>query len=277
MPNIFGGVFSSLIGDLEQRGMSHEDASKAVSFAQQEYQRARSQEPPKIALMGFAGVGKSTTVNAIFNAGREVGAVLPCTKEPGIVHTQIEQVDGSKGAVIIYDMPGLGEDILLEDKYLAEYDRLLPEVDVAVWLIDSNNRALAPIQSTILHFLECNKSVLSKIVFGVNKVDAIAPGETRWKTATNLPSREQAKNIEDFKGFVEQGIRNVNPTWTGEVHMYSAKRAFQLQELVTAMIEAIPPERRWVTSERTDTPDPYEQLDPCLRKYITSQMGGAKR
>ena len=75
----------------DQNGVPKVDAKKIASEVQARYEE---ESAPRVALMGLTGVGKSSTVNALFDAGREIGEVLPCTKEPGIVHTSIDDYRG---------------------------------------------------------------------------------------------------------------------------------------------------------------------------------------
>ena len=68
-------------------------------------------ETPTIAIIGFTGVGKSSTLNALFNAGQKTDDVRACTQEAKSFAGNLEPYTGSKGIVNIYDMPGLGESI----------------------------------------------------------------------------------------------------------------------------------------------------------------------
>jgi predicted GTPase len=59
--------------------------------------------PPRIAVIGETGVGKSTTLNVLFNAGLEVSHTTACTQ------LEIEkEVEVRGGLLRIVDLPGLG-------------------------------------------------------------------------------------------------------------------------------------------------------------------------
>lgn len=147
-------------------------------------------DPPRVALIGFTGVGKSSTINALFNAGQPIGHVRACTQEAREVRGEVSEYLGRNGSVIVYDMPGLGEDISADQKHLETYAAVLPRVDVAMWTFHAGDRAMTPMQSAILTLQRhLGPDFASKLVFAVNKADAIAPGEMAWMTKFNLPRR----------------------------------------------------------------------------------------
>ncbi|MFM6075668.1 MAG: GTPase, partial [Dolichospermum sp.] len=63
-------------------------------------------KPPKVAIIGKTGVGKSTTINALFGLEEKVSHTTHGTTEAS--KKIIELPQGGKLEVI--DMPGLGED-----------------------------------------------------------------------------------------------------------------------------------------------------------------------
>ena len=66
-------------------------------------------KPPKVAIIGKTGVGKSTTINALFNLDEKVSHTTHGTTKAS--RKVVELPKGGKLAVI--DMPGMGEDIKL--------------------------------------------------------------------------------------------------------------------------------------------------------------------
>lgn len=259
-----------VIKSLIENGISQKDAEKIASAVQKRY---KDEPAPRIALMGLTGVGKSSTVNALFDAGQEIGEVLPCTKRPGIIHSSIDIFNGAKGPVTIYDMPGLGEDLRVEKDYLEEYIELVPEVDVAVWIIDAGDRAIAPIQRALKSLIKAHgDKIASKFIVAINKVDSTAPGELEWNRKMNVPGKAQIQNIEAFERYVREGISYILPGWPGTVVSYSARQRYRLAQLMQAMVEAVPTARRWVLNDRACLADYRDFIDPAYLPFIMEQM-----
>jgi predicted GTPase len=81
---MIGDMLKKIIGDFrdENPSISQEDFEKIERMVQE---KINKEPPPRVAVIGEAGVGKSTTLNVLFNAGREVSNVKACTKEEAAV------------------------------------------------------------------------------------------------------------------------------------------------------------------------------------------------
>lgn len=267
---LFKKVFQEFVPELKKAGMSEKDIEELQNSV---VERINEEDPPKIALVGLTGVGKSSTLNALFNAGREINDVVACTREAAAVKGTVTEYIGSKGSVIVYDMPGLGEDIEEDKHHLETYRKVLPNVDVVVWTISAGDRKMKPEQEALLILKKTfGKSFTDKLVVVINKVDTIAPGETAWRKEMNMPSRKQQENLMIFEDYVAKKIKMVLPEWKGEIVSYSAKYRFRLDILMTAIIEAVPKNRRWVYDRSADVADFKEFIDPRYKEYIMSMM-----
>jgi uncharacterized protein len=234
-------------------------------------QKIAEEPPPRVAIIGEAGVGKSSTLNSLFNAGVDISHTEACTKEAMEIRVplgsmlarkiKVDTVEASLGDLIVYDMPGLGEGLSARNQHLTTYDDVLRRVDAAVWILDAPVRSIEFAQAEMARL---DKSLTAYMTFALNKVDTVFPGETAWYTPANLPSPEQEKNIKLRIADVESKVREALPHWRGQVIGYSAKRRFNLPQLFAAMLDGVARERRWVLIQRKSLADYFEFVDPQL-------------
>jgi predicted GTPase len=224
-----------------------------------------NEPPPRFAFIGETGVGKSSTLNALFNAGVEVSHIEACTQTARGIEVSFNELEGVNGALVAYDMPGLGESRLKQQEHIALYETVLKDVDVALWILDAQNRAIASVQQYLeVELQSINPRLLERMVIALNKVDLVHPGERDWHPRANLPSEEQEANIKGRIDDVEKKIREVLPNWKGTIVGYSANRRYNLPQLFDAMMDAVPRKRQWVVASRKALADFLEFVDPQL-------------
>lgn len=267
-------LFDIIIPQLKSKGISDGDIAKIKEQVQNEFAHV---QPPQIAIIGFAGVGKSSTINALFNAGQAVSDVRACTQKETAIYGDVSEYVGSKGVVRVYDMPGLGEDIDADEKHLQTYAKVIPEVDVVVWTLQAGDRQMSSMQNALLKLKEqYGNELIDRLVFVINKADLTAPGETAWNTDFNMPSSEQKKNMDDAENYIKEKIKRVLPKWDGEIITYSAKKRYHLDQLMTKIIQTVPEKRRWIYGQSADVADFTEFIDPRYADYINSLMENNK-
>lgn len=227
--------------------------------------RVENEPAPRIALIGEAGVGKSSTLNALFGAGQSVGHRTAETQIEAEIQVKIDTMEGSKGALIVYDMPGLGESQASQERHLATYERVLKDIDVVLWILDAQYRAVKSIQDQLSSDIRrINPEIVDRIVFALNKVDLVHPGDSAWHPLANLPSEEQNNNIKARLYDVQTKIREVAPNWKGSVMGYSAVKRYNLPQLFAEMLDAVPRKRQWMLTSRKALADFLELVDPSL-------------
>ena len=97
---------------------------------------------PRITVLGNTGVGKTSTINALFGTNLPVGHVEPTTKQPEEIHVHGEVVQGLKGSIMVYDMPGVNDSEEVDEQYIESYKLAIKKSDVAVWIIQASTRGL---------------------------------------------------------------------------------------------------------------------------------------
>ena len=113
------------------------------------YQEERAR-PPRIAFLGKAGVGKTTTINTLFNAGWKTSHTLPGTTDAQVKDFEL----ASGGTLSAVDLPGYGRSIKEDRDYEAIYRDVLPGCDLILLVIQANARDLSDDQEMISKLME---------------------------------------------------------------------------------------------------------------------------
>ena len=262
----FNKIYNEIKVHLKASGLTENEIESVQRAVEQ---KIATVAPPTIAIIGFTGVGKSSTLNALFNAGQPTSDVRACTQNAKVFTGNLEPYTGSKGTINIYDMPGLGESIKADVHHYNVYTDILPKTDVIIWTFHAGDRAMEPMQKAIMKLIDkIGLGFTEHLMFAINKVDAIAPGESCWNESFNIPSMEQKQNIIEFENYIKERIREVLPQWDGPIISYSAKRRYHLEQLMKAMIQTMPSDRRWILNNLADIADYAELISPEYLPYV---------
>lgn len=218
---------------------------------------------PKIALIGKTGVGKSSTINSLFKTKLNFSHTEACTQTADPI-----VLTNGKGEIIVYDMPGLGEDEEKDLIHIETYKRVLPQCDVVLWILNIDDREMSYQQMLIRQIKEYCES---RLVVCANKADIIFPND--WNNIGNFPSEAQIENLEkrivDIRSKLLRVIPSINED---QIVYYSALKRYQLQVLFQAMMDACPARRSWVLEERMDLEDFRELIDKdILNEFLAHQ------
>jgi uncharacterized protein len=221
---------------------------------------------PRIAVIGETGVGKSSTLNAMFNAGLKIDHVRACTQKSEELNIPVNEIKGLNGSVIIYDMPGLGEDIEADEFHKDTYREVLSICDVALWVLDGSSRQFSHTQMVLRDLVEPLMGDLDRLVFGINKIDLIEPA--KWNDNYNLPSRDQEENINTKVQDVMDKIGKICNLSKERIIPYSASKWYRLVEVFGAMLDACPEERAWVLFQNGKIADYKEKISHDILRSL---------
>ncbi|WP_312273307.1 GTPase family protein [Pseudescherichia sp.] len=181
---------------------------------------------PVIGIMGKTGAGKSSLCNALF--AREVASVSnvsACTREPLRFRLQLDE-----RSMTIVDLPGVGETKRHDAEYAALYRKQLPELDLVLWLIKADDRALAVDE----HFYRkvIGEAYRHKVLFVISQSDKVEPTSGGEKLST-----EQKQNISRKICLLHELFQPINP-----VCAVSVRLRWGLRVMAERMIRCLPRE-----------------------------------
>lgn len=114
---------------------------------------AKKNTPIRVGILGKAGVGKTTTVNNLFNATFKTSRNAVGTTEAQ--YKDFELPDG--GVITIVDMPGYGRSMDEDETYKQIYLQELPKCDIILLVVQADTRDLTDDQIMIENLYEWSK------------------------------------------------------------------------------------------------------------------------
>ena len=155
---------------------------------------------PVIGIMGKTGAGKSSLCNALFVGEiSPVSDVAACTREPLRFRLQV----GERYMTLV-DLPGVGESGERDAEYAALYRAQLSRLDLVLWLIKADDRALA-VDEHFYHQV-IGEAYRHKVLFVISQSDKAEP------TSGGGPlSTAQKQNISRKICLLHELFQPVNP------------------------------------------------------------------
>ena len=181
---------------------------------------------PMIGFMGKTGAGKSSLCNALFTGEvSPVSDVAACTREPLRFRFQV----GGRFMTMV-DLPGVGESGARDIEYAALYRKQLPRLDLILWLIKADDRALA-VDEHFYHQV-IGEAYRHKVLFVISQSDKTEPTSGGDKL-----SREQKQNISRKICLLHELFQPVNPICAVSVRLH-----WGLRVMAERMIRCLPRE-----------------------------------
>ncbi|HDL7341845.1 TPA: GTPase family protein [Yersinia enterocolitica] len=182
---------------------------------------------PVIGIMGKTGAGKSSLCNALFQSEvTPVSDVNACTRD-----TLRFQLNSGEYSLILVDLPGVGESEQRDSEYESLYRRILPELDLILWVIKADDRAFSVDER---FYRRVMTGYQQRVLFVVNQADKIEPCH-EWNATSNAPSPHQLVNIEAKLESIRQLFSPHNP-----VSVVSARTEWNLSSMVETMMCCLP-------------------------------------
>lgn len=181
---------------------------------------------PVIGIMGKTGAGKSSLCNALF-AGEvsPVSDVAACTREPLRFRLQV-----GERVMTLVDLPGVGESSSRDAEYAALYREQLHQLDLVLWLIKADDRALAVDE----HFYRqvIGEAYRHKVLFVISQSDKVEPTSSNSQLST-----AQKLNISRKICLLHELFQPVHP-----VCAVSVRLQWGLRIMAERMIRCLPRE-----------------------------------
>ncbi len=190
---------------------------------------------PSVGVFGKTGAGKSSLCNAVFGQDVcEISDVAACTRSPQEVILSM----GENGIKLL-DVPGVGESNERDREYAGLYKKLLPELDIVLWVLKADDRAFSSDETFYKQLVRPYIDKGRPFFIVLNQVDKIEPFR-EWDVSTSRPGPKQASNIEEKR----RSVAAIFDLPLTSVIPVSANENFGLVELVDNVVHAFPKDKK---------------------------------
>ncbi|MBN3096589.1 GTPase family protein [Pectobacterium brasiliense] len=219
------------------------------------------QYEPVIGVMGKTGAGKSSLCNALFQ-----GEVSPVSDNSACTrHALTFRLSSGQRSILFVDLPGVGESDERDRDYAALYQHWLPRVDIVLWLLKADDRALSVDQH--IYRTVIGERYRDKILFVLNQVDKLEPSH-EWDRESQQPSLKQSGNIYARRVAVRSTFFPTHP-----VCAVSVKTGWGMATMVETLFQCLPPKASSPLSARLQPNWHSAAIDNRARDDFAQSVG----
>ncbi|EFR6446646.1 GTPase family protein [Escherichia coli] len=217
---------------------------------------------PVIGIMGKTGAGKSSLCNALFQGNcSPISDVSSCTRDVLRFRFRV-----GEHSLTLIDLPGVGESQQRDKEYASLYQQMLPEIDLVLWIIKADDRALAIDEHFYQHVL--GETLHHKVLFVINQADKIEPCH-KFLQVNSSPSSLQIANLDLKVQDITRLLEPINP-----VCAISVKAKWNLNKMVETMVECLPEKSSSPVSAQLHRHLRTERVKETARNDFGSAVGG---
>ena len=240
-----------------------------------------------ILFVGATGVGKSSTINAIFNT--EI-AKVGYSVNPETATIQKYEIDN----IVLWDTPGLGDDPDKDKQYAIQIANALKAkdadgqllIDEVVVIIDGSNRDMKTTYEVIENVIIPYVNESNRIIIAINQCDMALKGRY-WNYDENRPDSQLSVFLDEKVISVKNRIKESTGIDTYPIY-YSALHNYNISKLLLTMLRGMPENKRFLFTDsinknpeiwkKNDTIENYnEEIQREIKGSLTKALDGAAK
>lgn len=242
----------------------------------EQLERLKSQRL-NIMFVGATGVGKSSTINAIFNM--EV-AKVGYSVDPETDAVGKYEIDN----MVLWDTPGLGDSPKKDQEYAVKIASALKErdaqgdllIDGVVILLDASTRDMKTSYEIIEKIIVPYIGDPNRIVIAINQCDIALKGR-HWNYDQKRPDPQLISFLEEKAVSVKKRVMESTGISVSPVY-YSALHHYNISKLLLSIIKSMPETKRFLFTDSLNKDPNVWKINDEIKNYneeIQQEMKGS--